>query len=152
LITVKYAYSYDREDYTGSFDTPEAAFNAAVANCEGLSSPPTTIYIGTLVDPDPQATDHADRILEAMNRRAHVDYGSAAARYLRKVPPELVAELDEAIAQTILAWLRKHNLMPSFTCVRGIQEYPVRTPAGRRASASSHSEVREIGVGYYPGE
>lgn len=141
----KYAYSYDREDFTGSFESPELAFAEAVSNSEGLSSPPTTIYIGTLVEADPQAADHAAGIIEDMNRRAHVDYGDSAAKYLRNVAPALVKELDAALAQTIVGWLKKNNLMPTFVRIQAVREYPVVLPAYTAARVES-DEVGELGV------
>lgn len=143
-MKTKYAYSYDREDYTGSYDTPEAAFNDAVAKSEGLDSPPTTIYIGTIVEPDPQVADHAEGIIEAMNRRAHVDFGKSAADYLRRVSKDKVQQLDEALASAILDWLRKNNLMPNFVRISQVREFPVKTPAGIRTAPTD--EVQEIGV------
>lgn len=150
-MTQKFAYSYDREDFTGAFDSPEAAFDQAVRNSEGVASPPTTIYIGTVVEADPQATDHAAGIIEAMNRRAHVDFGESASRYLKHVKPEQVRELDAAIAQTITAWLNRHRLMPTFVRVRGIREYPVMLPHSHQ-SQREQREVSELGVSETPGE
>ncbi len=146
-MPTKYAYSYDREDYTGTYDTPQQALQDAIRNAEGISSPPTTIYIGTIVEADPQATDHAERIIESMNRRAHVDIGDSAARYLKHVTPEQAKDLDKSIAQTIVAWLKRHNLMPTFVRIRGIQEYPVPYPgSSTMAVASGSSEVQDIGT------
>jgi len=141
----RYAYSYDREDYIGAFDSPEQAFNAAVMRAEELSSPPTEIYVGTIVEADPQASDHAERIIESMNRRAHVEYGDSAARYLKKIPRELVQELDAAVEQTILAWLKKHNLMPTFIRVREIHERPVPFPGAGTTRRVENSEVQDLG-------
>lgn len=141
----RYAYSYDREDYVGAFESPEEAVRAAVAAAEGLSSPPTTIYVGTVVEADPQATDHARQIIEAMNRRAHVDFGEAGAGYLRNVSREQVADLDGAIAQTILAWLRKWQLMPTFVQVRSVREVPVPYPGPFTAPGGDGAEVQQIG-------
>ncbi|MGE5608851.1 MAG: hypothetical protein ACM359_06340 [Bacillota bacterium] len=143
----RFAYSYDREDYTGSFSTPEDAVAAAVANAEGISSPPTEIFVGELTQADPQATDHAEQIVEAMNRRAHVDYGDAASRYLRNVTKEQVKDLDQSIAQAILGWLQRNELMPTFTKVRNIREYPVPYPGQTSLRpASQPTEVNEIGI------
>lgn len=141
----KYAYSFDREDYIGAYDTPEQAFNDAVNRAEELSNPPTEIYIGTIVQADPQATDHAEQIIDSMNRRAHVEFGASAARYLKKVPAEQVKELDEALAGTILAWLKKHNHMPSFVRVREIHQVPVPYPGNSEAPRVEQDEVQEIG-------
>src|SRR5205085_6890838 len=97
----KFAYSFDREDYVGAYETPEEALAAAVENSQGLSNPPTTIYVGTIVRADPQATDHAKTIINNMSQRAHVDYGDPAARYLKNVTSAQVKELDEAIEVSI---------------------------------------------------
>ena len=56
----RYAYSYNREDYTGAHDTPERAFEEAVRNAETMTNPPTEVYVGRVVTADPQATHHAD--------------------------------------------------------------------------------------------
>ena len=80
----KFAYSYDREDYVGAYESAEEALAAAVENSQGLSNPPTTIFVGTIVQADPQATDHAKTIINNMSQRAHVDYGDPAARYFKK--------------------------------------------------------------------
>ena len=48
----KFAYSYDREDYVGAYESAEEALAAAVENSQGLSNPPTTVYVGTIVFPN----------------------------------------------------------------------------------------------------
>src|SRR6266850_5587556 len=126
--TRKFAYSYDREDYVGAYETAEDALAAAVDNSQGLSNPPTTIFVGTIVQADPQAADHAKTIINNMSQRAHVDYGDPAARYLKNVTPAQVKELDEAIKISILNFLQKHKLMPTFVRVEGIREYAVPFP------------------------
>jgi hypothetical protein len=142
----QYAYSYDREDYTGSFDSPEEAVAEAVRKSEGLSSPPTEIFVGVLVEADPQTTDHAERIVEAMNRRAHVDYGDAAARYLKNASKQQIAELDQEIARTIAAWLERNKMRPTFVKVQGIREYPIPSLGFTRSKPAEGGEVNEIGM------
>ena len=142
----KFAYSYDREDYTGAYETADEALAAAVENSQSLSNPPTTIYVGTIVEADPQAADHAKTIINNMAQRAHVDYGDPAARYLKNVSPAQVKELDDAIKRSITAWLQKHNLMPKFVRVEGIREYPVPFPGTTARSSDRMTEVQDIGV------
>ncbi len=142
----RYAYSYDREDFTGSFSTPDEAFQSAVRNSEGVSSPPTTIYIGLIQDADPQATDHAEQVIESMNQRAHVDFGRSAQKYLRNVNKAQVKELDAALATTILGWLNAHELMPHFCKVTAVQEYPVHIPPGKVATTAGPREVSDLGT------
>lgn len=142
----KFAYSYDREDYTGRFDTAEAALAEAIRNSEGLASPPTEIFVGQLVEADPQAHDHAQALIDAMSQRAHVDFGDPARRYLKKLPKKLVKELDDALAATILDWLKRNNLMPTWVQVQGIREYPVPVPSSKsRRGQADPTEVYDLG-------
>ena len=143
----KFAYSYDREDYVGAYESPEDALAAAVENSQGLSNPPTTIYVGTIVQADPQASDHARTIINNMSQRAHVDYGDPAARYLKSVNSAQVKELDEAIKTSIEGWLAKHKLTPTFVRVEGIREYPVPFPGPTALRGTDRvSEVQDIGM------
>ena len=143
----KFAYSYDREDYIGAYDTPEDALAAAVDNSQGLSNPPTTIFVGTIVQADAQASDHAKTIINNMSQRAHVDYGDPAARYLKNVTPVQAKELDEAIKTSIEGWLTRHKLTPTFVRVEGIREYSVPSPGSSAFRGTDRvSEVQDIGV------
>ena len=153
-MAAKYAYSFNREDYTGSYEAPEQALNEAVRAAETMSNPPTEIYVGRIVTADPQATDHAQHIIEAMNRRAHVDFGDAAARYLKKVSKKQVQELDTMIEQTILQWLEKNKLTPNFSRVTDVREHPIPFPRtnvmGRNGENANGKEVGELGVSEQP--
>lgn len=150
----RYAYSYNREDYTGAYDTPERAFEEAVRNAETMTNPPTEVYVGRVVTADPQATHHAEQIIEAMNRRAHVDFGADAARYLKKVNKKQTQELDAMLAQTVLQWLEKNKLMPTFSRVTDVRECPIpmpRTNTGKPSDNGSNGrEVGELGVSEQP--
>lgn len=149
----KYAYSHNRDDYTGSYDSPEQALDEAVRNAETLSNPPMEIFVGRIVTADPQANDHAERVIEAMNRRAHVDFGGPAARYLKKVTKKQAQELDKMLEQTILQWLEKNKLMPTFSRVTDVREHPMpmpKTNTGRPSDNGNGREVGELGVSEQP--
>lgn len=147
----RYAYSYDREDYTGAFDTPEKAFDDAISRAQWLPNPPTTIYVGEVVKADPQAADHARSIIDHMSQRAHVDYGAPAARYLRNVTAEQVRALDQSLENAILAWLEHNRLMPTFVKVRGIREYAVPTTGPMTRPVGQHNgEVHDLGLAETP--
>src|SRR5438552_6068084 len=142
----QFAYSYGREDYVGAYESAEEALAAAVENSQGLSNPPTTVYVGTIVQADAQAADHAKTIINNMSQRAHVDYGEPAARYLKNVTAAQVKELDEAIKSAIENWLQKYKLMPTFVRVEGIREYPIPLPPSAWRGSDRISEVHDIGV------
>ena len=135
----KFAYSYDREDYVGAYESAEEALAAAVENSQGLSNPPTTVYVGTIVQADAQAADHAKTIINNMSQRAHVDYGEPAARYLKNVTAAQVKELDAArTAASSTEW--------TFVRVEGIREYPIPLPPSASRGSDRISEVHDIGV------
>jgi hypothetical protein len=85
-----------------------------------------------------------------MNRRAHVDMGEPGVRYLRRVPEELVRELDKAVEQTVLVWLRKHDLTPNWIRVQSIREFAVPNP--QWTTDRSPTEVTEIGTAPVPAD
>ena len=141
----RYAYSYNREDYTGAYDTADRALDEAVRNAETMTNPPTEIYVGRIVTADPQATHHAEQIVDAMNRRAHVDFGADAARYLKKVNKKQIDELDKMLEQTILTWLDKNKLMPTFSRVTDVREHPIPFPQTGTRKPSDNGNGREVG-------
>ena len=153
MTNAKFTYSYNREDYTGSYESAEHALDEAVRNAESMTNPPTEIYVGRIVTADPQATHHAERVIESMNRRAHVDFGEPAARYLKKVSKKQIDELDNMLQQTVLQWLDKNKLMPIFTRVTDVREHPMpfpRTNTGKPSDNGNGREVGELGVSEQP--
>ena len=138
-MSTRYAYSYNREDYTGSYATPEEAFAAGLAR----SDAPTDIFVGAVVEADPQAHDHAESVLHSMSQRAFVDYGNSARGYLRSVPCHLVKELDQDLGAVILRWLERNNLKPTFVRIGGSREFTTQ-PSG--ACAHFADVVHDIGT------
>jgi len=127
-----YAYSYNREDFIGRFPTRDAALQAGLDHVAEQMDSPSDVFVGIVVEADPQATDHAERIIDSMARRAHVDIGEIAVDYLRHVTPEQKRELDEGVAEVIVAWLHRHELYPThLRQIRGIAEYHPRLPNHR---------------------
>jgi hypothetical protein len=127
-----YAYSYNREDFIGRFPTRDAALQAGLEHLHEQMDSPSDIYVGVIVDADPQATDHAERIIDSMARRAHVDIGEIAVDYLRHVTPAQKRELDEWVSEVIIAWLHRHDLYPThLRQVRAIAEHHPETPNHR---------------------
>lgn len=124
----RYAYSFDRETFTGQFATRSEALNEGIAKARQLSDPPSEIYVALKISGDPQAVGHAQSVLQKMFDRARAASDNAA-RYLQDVSEQSEAELDAMLEQTILAWLKKHDRMPSFYTVEAISEHPLPTPS-----------------------
>jgi hypothetical protein len=147
--SARYVYSFDRETFTGPFDSRDVAYRAAVARAHEMENTPTEIFVGQQIPGNPQASDHACHVIERMRLRARAAVGEQADEYLRRVTDQEEAELDEAIEDVIAAWLQKHDRAPKFFDVRGISEYPVPTPP-LHPSRNGEQEVSEIGESEYP--
>lgn len=143
----KFAYSFDRNSYTGPFDSREAAVAAGVARSRELGAAGIDcVCVGMIVPPDPQACGHAEEVIKNMVRRARAAAGESYEGYLTRVTEQQEAELDEAIERSIMDWLKKHELMPPFTKVRGVSEHPI--PGERNARSGATDEVR-VGTSDY---
>jgi hypothetical protein len=138
-MPARFAYSLNGENYIGSFASREEALSAALdAAGDPLNlNPPQTVFVGRRVEADPHASGHARTVLREMAWQAHDEVGAPAAKYLNKVGEPEIQELDSAIEEVVLDWLRKHNLLPTYFRMEGISEHPVPlapgTPNGEAA-------------------
>jgi hypothetical protein len=121
----KFAFSFDRESFRGSFDTRQQAINAGTTAAQDLSNPPEAIYVGVRQSIDPAATDHAEDVIDHMRRRVFERYGEKSADFLVRINEQQLADLDSAIEKTIFAWLQKQDLGPHFERIGGVTEHPV---------------------------
>ena len=143
----QFAYSFDRTSYTGPFNSRLEAINAGIARSRELGGAVDSVYVGMIVQPDPQASGHAEEVLKNMVRRARGAAGESYEGYLTNVTEQQEAELDATIERCVMEWLKKHDLMPQFTKVRGVSEHPI--PGGATVRSGASDEVR-VGSSDYP--
>jgi hypothetical protein len=144
----QFAYSFDRHSYTGPFNSRREAIAAGIARSREIGAAGIeAVYVGMIVQPDPQASGHAEEVIKNMVRRARGAAGESYDGYLRKVTEQQEAELDEALEQCIMGWLKKHELMPHFTKVRGVSEHPI--PGEATAGRSGASDEVRVGTSDY---
>lgn len=140
----KFAYSYDRETFKGSFDTRKEAVAAAVKSAMEMLNPPEAIYVGQRQAVDPGAAGHAEDIIERMRRTVFERHGERGADFLARVDEQQLADLDAAFEKTIQSWMERHQLGPHFERIGVVSEHPV--PMGVSiATAATGTEVHEIG-------
>jgi hypothetical protein len=142
----QFAYSFDRHSYTGPFHSREAAIAAGVARSRELGAGIDCVCVGMIVLPDPQASGHAEEVIKNMVRRARAAAGESYEGYLTRVSEQQEAELDESIERCVMDWLKKHELMPHFTKVRGVSEHPI--PGGATIRSGASDDVR-VGTSDY---
>src|SRR5690606_13651287 len=118
-----FAYSFDRDTFHGSYTTRQIALEAALKALKDRSDAPEGIFVGQWVVPDPQTTDHAERLIEWMRERwsASTEQGP----YLESINEQQAADLDHEIDRCIRTWLAKHELTPRLAKVRAVSEHPV---------------------------
>jgi len=123
-----YVYSLNGENYTGAFDTREAALAAGLEHAAQEADSPTAVYVGQRVMASPETDGHSDPILARMRERAVARQEGAGPQYLRRVNDQQAAELDDAVQSVLLHWLKKHDRMPTRFNIVAISEHPVPLP------------------------
>ena len=147
MLLPQFAYSFDRHSYTGPFNSRHEAIAAGIARSRQLGAAGIDcVYVGMIVQPDPQASGHAEEVIKNMVRRARGAAGESYEGYLTRVTEQQEAELDEAIERSVMEWLKKHELMPQFTKVRGVSEHMI--PVGQVTQGSPSDDVR-VGTSDY---
>lgn len=146
-----YAYSLDRETFSGVFNSRDEAFKAGCIAADRLHSQLTEIYVGQRVAGDPQADLHAWELIKTMRERARSAAGDDAAGFLKGVTAEQARDLDGAIESVILRWLANYKLGPAFHRIEGVSEHPVPSIAHSGfGKEGQDGEVHDLGISDYP--
>jgi hypothetical protein len=138
-----YAYSLDRENFTGVYNTRAEAVEAGLERASQLSTPINEIYVGQRATGDPQANLHVWSAIKSMRDRARAAYGDAAHGYLASVTAAQAEDLDRAFEAVILRWLQNYKLGPTFYRIEAISEHPV--PAVQQVRSDDGDEVYDLG-------
>ena len=141
----KYAYSLNGDYFSGNFSTRDEALTAAIEAARRAENSPPTVYVGRRVPADPKASGHARAILSNMSARAREEFGDAGSSYLTKLSKQQIENLDKSLELVILGWLEHNELIPSYSKVEAIGEYPVPRPVSEHTN-DEYREVHEIGV------
>src|SRR5690242_15351172 len=108
----RYCFSFDRESFSGDFESRRAALEASFARAAEMHDTPGTVFIGQRAPIDPGIYGHAEEVIDRMRRVVFEAIGEPGADYLARVGEHEQAELDDALAKTLRQWLSKHNLLP----------------------------------------
>lgn len=142
----KFVYSLNGSEYSGNFDTREAAEAAGLEAARRRDPLPETVYVGRAVALDSMAGGHARAVLSHMAARASEQTADNRNRYLAHVSKAQSEELDAALENAILGWQAKHHLLPAGFRVESISQQAVPNPPAKR-SRGGESEVFDLGVG-----
>lgn len=124
-MTGKFAYSLDRETFSGAYDSRQQALDAAMTAVKSLPETPAEgVFVGQWSEPDVQSDDHAEAVVDAMRDRWRAN-GSSEEKFLEKPTEQQLADLDYELARTIRGWLAKHNLLPRPTKVRAVSQHAI---------------------------
>ena len=146
-----YAYSLDRETYTGVFNTRDEAVRAGCAAADRLHTQLTEVYVGQRVAGDPQADLHAWEVIKSMRERARAAAGDDSTGYLAHVTADQARDLDGAIEAAILRWLANYKVGPTFHRIEAVSEHPINCVAhAGLEKANGEREVYDLGTTDYP--
>ena len=142
----KYAFSFDRETFRGTFNSRQEALKAALEAAAHEADSPATVYVACRAPLDPHAQGHAETLIQRMRRAVRADVGPEGEAFLKLVSDQELADLDHEIYRTIRAWLSKHELLLPSGKLAAISEHPVPTQTySGIGSANGELEVHEIG-------
>ena len=140
-----YAYSLDRESFTGIFNSRREAYEAGCATAERLHSQVTEIYVGQRVAGDPQADLHAWEVIKSMRTRARAAAGDDSTGYRAHVTADRARDLDGALEAVVLRWLANHKLGPAFQRIEAVSEHPINCLSYAGFGQTKRDEVEDIG-------
>lgn len=112
----QYAYSFDEENYTGDFDSPDEAAEEAFASGDYRES----VFIATIVPVNGTDWIHASDFLGDI--MLSDDYLTDRAEHWPDCTPEQESELTQMLRRTFGEWLDKHGLRPTFFNVKNPKE------------------------------
>ena len=141
----KYSFSLNGELYSGAYSTRDEALSAAIQAAQRSEITPQTVYVGRRVPADPKAAGHARAVLSNMAARAREQFGDAGSSYLTGLTTQQIDNLDKSLELVIRGWLEHNELIPTFSKVEAIGEYPVPSASFERSTNDSR-EVHEIGA------
>lgn len=119
----EWAYSDNEEEYRGRSSTPDGAIAEAL-DVVGHDAP---IWIGEVIPVDPaQLLCDPDVIFDNAKDAAFDIVGDAADGWLDAVSAAAADELEAELQKVWCAWLKKHQLEPSFYSIGRTEQ--TRTP------------------------
>lgn len=129
------SYSWSKDfcgEYHGEFSTREEAARQAL----DYETDPETVWTGRLEDVpiDEFVEGHASSVIDQMACWADEACGDGADDYPHNTK-EQERELDAAIADTIRAWMVKHDLQPQFRRVVDIEKWEPSAAPGTPLAA-----------------
>lgn len=145
-----FSYSFDRETFAGSFPTRHEAVAAGIKRAREYPEPPTTLYVGQRIMPNPRAFGNARVVIDNMARRVQDDVGDIADGYLRGLAEQQVTDLDTSLEKTIVQWMARHDLTPRFSTIEAISEHPVPSAPSAPSRSQGGDEVQYLGQSEYP--
>ncbi len=113
----KWAYSYNEQDYHGTFDSPEEATSEALDGYEEA-------WIGRCVYPEsPEDYVDADLVLEHIC--CQDEFSTEYAEDWPDATSDQRDELTGSLRTVIRDWIKKHDLKPLFFTVEDVRRVSV---------------------------
>ncbi len=102
-----YCYSWNEENYYGSYDTEKEAIEEAKEERPEA----TYVFIGTCTEPTLKWNSYEEYIIESISENLGEDVGEAAENF--EVDSEDEIELARMIDKTVKTWIAQNKIKPS---------------------------------------
>ena len=125
MSEIKYAYSFNGEEYEGPFDSYDEALQAAKdENLDEYHDDRYEVaYIGECVWYKPHVS--ADNVIEAVQDDAYEQAGVFASHYLDDVTEEHRNMLESLLTGIFNIWAKDYGYKPAFFTVENVKEVKI---------------------------
>ena len=113
----KYCYSWNEENYYGSFDTELEA----IGDAKGDRPDAEWVFIGTCQEPELKWSSNEEEIIESILENLEDEVGEASENFEISIPDEII--LAKMIDETVAMWIEENNIKPS--CYKVIDGHKV---------------------------
>lgn len=134
-----YVWSFDEENFGGSFATREDA----IAEGAAYAKPGQPYWIGQRSDRSIAAvTPSGGSLIEDMHTRVCDEIGESGEDWLDDVTAEEIEDLEESVQAAIVDWAGRRSIRDSYYAVVDVQEY--RAPSAPVSRDSILSEMTRL--------
>ena len=124
MSEIKYAYSFNGEEYEGPFDSYEEALQEAKNENEALGDKKDErVFIGECIRYEPHVS--AVDVIEAVQDDAYDQAGDFAIDYLDDVTKEHRDKLESLLTGIFNIWAKDYGYKPSFFTVENVKEMKI---------------------------
>ena len=123
MSEIKWCYSFNEENFEGTFDSREDAIAEGIFCAKDENEGVTIFYVGT--QKSVVFGVNVDSIIEQLGEDATEQVGEIADNYLRHVKTNDAIILEEKLNEVLRSWLSDFGYRPTFWTVDNVEKIDI---------------------------